>query len=293
MRLSSLFAVLILCCATTAAAGPFDEPGVPTDAASLIGWATGYLDYAPGDSVDPQWQAPENALGPAAGDAFDIVSLGEREFGSSEPPGRITLTFDTPISNRPGCDLVVFENGLATGDFVFAELAYIEVSSDGETFARFPSVSLTADPVGEYGVVDPTDVHNLAGKHANAYGTGTGTPFDLEDLVEDVSVTSGGVDLDDIQFVRIVDVPGGGDYFDTATLLEYEADHVIYDVYPTVGSGGFDLDAVAVCDESVTDDDSPSFGDDDTTDDDDDDDSDDGMPQGSADGDDGDDGCGG
>jgi len=56
--------------------------------------------------------------------------------------------------------------------------------------------------------------------------------------------------------VRIVDVPGSGDFVDDAdTCLapntgpdwtNYVAPHPIYDQWPTWGSGGFDLEAVGV-----------------------------------------------
>ena len=89
-------------------------------------------------------------------------------------------------------------------------------------------------------------MYNLAGRNVNAYGTCTGTPFDLSDLAALEPVASGSVDLGEIHFVRIVDVPGSGDFSDTATLLGYEQDHPIFDPYPTTGSAGFDLEAVGV-----------------------------------------------
>lgn len=254
-------------------AGPYDEAGIPAADPRVIGWATGYRDYLPADDVDPGWQVPERALGPATGNVNDVVTLGERDVASPAAPGEITLTFDIAIQNRPGIDLAVFENGIVSVGGIMAEFGYVEVSTDGQTWARFPSVSLIPEPVGGYGTIDATQVYNLAGKHV----AGEGTPFDLDDLSSEDAVLDGLVDLDDIQYVKIVDVPGGGNYFDEAASLGYDVDHPIYDAYPTYGSGGFDLEAIAVFDENaapadddVADDDvaDDDFVDDDLTDDD-------------------------
>ncbi len=129
----------------------------------------------------------------------------------------------------------MFENGFESGGGLFAELGYVDVSTDGVNFARFDSDSLTPGPVGGYGVIDPTDVHNLMGKHPRYSGTG----FDLDDLLADSLVLSGLVDLDAINYVRVVDIPGSGDFSDA------QGDP-IYDPYETWGSGGVDLDAVGV-----------------------------------------------
>ncbi len=195
-------------------------------------------------------------------------------------PGQITLTFSQPIHNGPGPDFVVFENGfisdytLPTGSVagqIFAELAYVEVSTDGQTFVRFPSVSLTlpldpnglTDPskggTGAYGCIDPTNVYNLAGKHANAYGSSWGTPFNLKDIANASAVLNGAVDINNINYIRIVDIPGNGFFKDMATSLIdpstidpntglggscYTQIHGIHDAWVTWGSGGFDLEAV-------------------------------------------------
>jgi hypothetical protein len=59
--------------------------------------------------------------------------------------------------------------------------------------------------------------------------------------------------------VRIVDIPGSGDFYDQATLSVdpgtwpdwdfYAEDHPIYDAWPTYGSGGLDLEAIGVLNE--------------------------------------------
>lgn len=215
-----------------AQAGPFapaaGQPGstaLSKDDAAFVGWASGWQDYLPGAEVDAQFQTPDKATGVAVGDSFDIVSLGRG--------GSITMTFDTPISNGPGADFAVFENSF---NETFLELAWVEVSSDGANFSRFPGVSLTPGPVSAFGSVDPTDIDGFAGK----FKQGFGTPFDLDSLAVDATL-----DLANINFVRIVDIVGDGNVFDNASAAQ-GGPHPVYDPYPTIQSAGFDLDAVGV-----------------------------------------------
>lgn len=241
------------------------------------GWAAEVVEYAPSDQTwSGAWNDPTKALGPTAGNNLDIVSLGDltqQELAQGVPPGSITLAFGDldpqagvgPIRNGAGYDFVVFENGMmsqittAAGSIqgqLLAELAFVEVSSNGRDFVRFPGVSLTPARTGAYGTTDTTNVHNLAGKHPNAYGICLGTPFDLEELADHPDVASGKLDLDAVRYARIVDVPGSGDFTDDAVQnvepgtgpqwRNYVANHPIYDQWPTWGSGGFDLEAVGV-----------------------------------------------
>jgi hypothetical protein len=255
------------------------DPQAPQAVVNPIfrGWATQVVEYAPADgTLAAAWKNPALALGPATGQNVDIVSLGEltqQDIDQGRPPGHITLAFGDPchpndsaaIRNGKGYDFVVFENGFisqtttAAGSLqgqMAAELAYVEVSTNGRDFARFPCVSLTSGAVGAYGTIEVSNVHNLAGKHPNAGGICTGTPFDLQDLVGHPLVVSGVVDLNDIRYVRIVDVPGNGSCYDEATTCiapgtgpkwtHYTVNHPIYDMWPTWGSGGFDLEAIGV-----------------------------------------------
>jgi hypothetical protein len=245
------------------------EPQEPNAVLNPIfrGWATEVVSYEPAPGLDIQWTDPSNALGPATGDRLDIVSLGDlsaEQIDEGLPPGQITLYFDEPIRQGNGYDFVVFENGftsdlsLETGSVageMFAEFGYVEVSSNGVDFVRFPAVSLTTEPTGPYGTVEISNIYNLAGKHPN----GTGTPFDLREIVNDPMVVSGLVDVNDIRYVRIVDIPGSGDFYDQAMLSIdpgtwpdwdfYADDHPIYDAWPTHGSGGLDLEAIGVLNE--------------------------------------------
>jgi len=208
----------------------------------FFGWADGVADYSPALGVSGEWAHPSRALGPVSGDNFHVVSLGdldENQIGKVSP-GSITLTFAKPIRNKAGADFVVFENGFFrwAGGF-FGELAYVEVSSNGTDFARFPSRSLTPQPVGSHGVIDSRNVFGLAGKHANADGESWGTPFDLSALEMHHLIGEEKLDLNEITHVRIVDIPGNGHFEDSHG-------KPIYDAWHTTGSGGFDLEAVGV-----------------------------------------------
>ena len=268
--------------------GPYTEAGIngyigsdwrhaaPTDDDAVINpifrrWATTIVSYSPASGVDPQWSDPNKALGPATGDYEDIVSLGDldrQQIDAGLPPGQITLSFSDAIRDVNGYDFAVFENALisqldtaagsVTGQ-MFAEFGYVEVSSNGEDFVRFPAVSLTRAPVGPYGTIEISNIYNLAGKHPNANGICTGTPFDLQEIADRPDVISGVVDINNIKYVRIVDIPGSGDFYDQATahidpatqpyLGHYTNNHPIYDAWVTFGSGGLDLEAVGVLQE--------------------------------------------
>ncbi len=208
-------------------AGPYPgAPGTPgSDAISrtdarFIAWASGHSSLSYGSGVDAAWRTPAKGYGPAGTDLYHIVCLGNG--------GRITMHFPHPIRDGGGADFAVFENSFSDG---FLELAFVEVSSDGTNFTRFPAVSLTANPVGDFGTgMNPTDLSGLAGK----YRLGFGTPFDLADLPD-----SPALDKQNVRFVRIADIIGNGNTKDSGG-------NPIYDPTPTIGSGGFDLDAIGV-----------------------------------------------
>lgn len=209
------------------------------------GWATEVVSYAPADDIPWEetpgdWFQPARALGPVTGDDFHVVSLNdltEEDLDVPKPPGRITLGFAAPIYNGPGPDFAIFENAFAFSNLVFAELGYVEVSSDGMNFARFPSSygnTGTVRQENSYRFQDPTNIYNLAGKHLNSAGESWGTPFDLAQVAGNPLV-----DVMAIRYVRIVDIPGSGDFVDSAG-------QPIFDSWVTVGSGGLDLEAIGV-----------------------------------------------
>lgn len=205
------------------------------DSSAFVAWAaTCEVERGPMDIADLELGLasaglPEMAVGLTMG----TVSLGDG--------GMAVLTFTRPITNGPGPDFAVFENSFSD---TFLELAFVEVSSDGEQFFRFPSVSLTDTDtqVGSFGSVDATKVHNLAGKYRAQYGT----PFDLDDLTD-----TAGLDTDRITHVRIIDVVGS---IDPQYATYDSGGNIVNDPWPTpFESSGFDLDAVGVIHEAEDD----------------------------------------
>ncbi len=218
-------------------AGLPGSTAISASSSLLVGWATqctvyrGFMDIADPSLGYASSGDSSMAIGPAD---HGGVSLGDS--------GVAVLTFDHPVYNGDGPDFAVFENGFRNTDDstqAFLELAFVEVSSDGIIFFRFPAASLTPANVqlGNPDYVTASKLNNLAGKYVSMYGT----PFDLEEL-------SGiaGLDVNNVTHVRIVDVVGsiaGHSSHDSAG-------RVINDPYPTAfPSCGFDLDAVGLINE--------------------------------------------
>jgi hypothetical protein len=211
-------------------AGQIGSTAIYKDSSIIIGWAThcqiyrGYQDISDqslglvtiGDSSMVLGKAGENG----------VVSLGDG--------GSAIISFLNPIKDGPGWDFAVFENGFSD---TFLELAFVEVSSDGINFYRFPATSLTQDSVqvDGFGGLDATKIDNLAGKFKANYGT----PFDLNQL-KNIQ----GLDLNSVSHIRIIDVIG----CITEEYATYDIHgHKINDPWNTpYASGGFDLDAVGV-----------------------------------------------
>lgn len=200
-------------------AGSPGSTAIAMDDLRFVSWAKSNLAPEYGTDVDLIWRTPEKARGPATSGVYDIVCLGNG--------GRITMLFPHPVRDGDGADFAVFENAFG---HTFLELAFVEVSSDGVNFFRFPAFSDTPGLVGGFGSIDATNVHNLAGK----YRGGFGTPFDLAEIPD-----SPLLDKRNVRFVRMVDIIGGGATMDSRGLP-------IYDPTPTIGSGGFDLEAIGV-----------------------------------------------
>ena len=210
------------------------EAGAPGSTAvsyssnAFVAWATGWTNYEVGTNCYAQWQHPDNALGQA-----DVTSVSQGTNGvvCLGESGRITLTFATPIKDGPGNDFAVFENATGGYDACFLEDAWVEVSSDGSNFYRLFNRSLAPGPIGSYDTTSPVDVTGLGCKYQSGYGE----PYDLGQLAGVAS----NLDLQNVRFVRILDVVGNGSCTDSVG-------HAIYDPYPQFGSAGFDLDAVGV-----------------------------------------------
>lgn len=234
-----LFILLyIICCTLPAVAQYAPQVGVAGSTAiskgdsRIVGWAAsctverGWLDIADKQQGRASLGDEAHAVGQADN---GIVSLGDS--------GIAVLSFSSPLYNGPGADFAVFENAFANPadpEEAFLELAFVEVSSDGVSYTRFPASSLTDTPqvpvAGVY--MNARKVHNLAGKYLANYGT----PFDLDDLKG-----MPGLDVDNITHVRLVDVIGSLTHGSTD-----KDGNPINDPYPSaIPSCGFDLDAIA------------------------------------------------
>lgn len=242
MRTSSVLFLLFFFCLIAVPAYPQFPPaaGLPGstaiyyDSSILIGWGKscsvlrGYINIADTNELFEGSNRTSYGNEYMTSDTADnfVISLGDG--------GSAIMEFNNPISNGPGFDFAVFENGF--GD-EFLELAFVEVSSDGIHFVRFPSISLTQTSVqtSTFGTTETTKIHNLAGKYRFLYGT----PFDLDDLKD-----SAGIDLNHIFQVKIIDVSGCLlDGFASVDALGNK----INDPWPTpFDTGGFDLDAIGV-----------------------------------------------
>ncbi|WP_347374665.1 T9SS type A sorting domain-containing protein [Aequorivita sp. Q41] len=221
------------------AAGQQGSTAIPAASVSFRSWATnieitrGYVDISQPDfeangSNFATYGEPENALGPANNTA---ISLGDA--------GEVILTFETPIANGPGYDFAVFENSFSD---TYLELAFVEVSSNGIDFFRFPahSQTQTATQVGGFGELDPTYLNNFAGKYRALFGT----PFDISEVENDPFLNK-----NRITHVKIIDVVGSLD----ARFSRFDSfGNPINDPFTTpFNSSGFDLDAVGVINEQL------------------------------------------
>lgn len=216
-------------------AGSSGSTAIAGDSSIFVGWASSIeTELASIDITDPNATLANTgssaaALGPADN---QVISLGDG--------GAATLFFDPPIMNGLGADFAVFENSFLEG---FLELAFVEVSSDGEHFFRFPAVSLHQDTL-QFGPFDnlmqAQKLHNLAGKYVANFGT----PFDLAELEDDPLL-----DKSNIQYVKLIDVIGS---IDPDIGQSDFAGTIINDPFPTpFPSCGFDLDAVGVIHQAV------------------------------------------
>lgn len=187
----------------------------------------GYLDIA------------DKSLGKTSlGDHTSTLGIADAEVLSLGDSGVATLRFSPAIYNGDGADFAVFENGFqnpANSEEAFLELAFVEVSSDGIHYFRFPATSNTLSTVqiagsGEY--MNARLIDNLAGKYIAQYGT----PFDLENLKG-----TAGLDINNINYIRVIDVIGAINGYQSTDRNGQK----INDPYPTAfPTGGFDLDAI-------------------------------------------------
>ncbi len=168
------------------------------------------------------------------GDSSMVIGKADGSVVSLGDAGYAIVTFTAPIKDGPGFDFAVFENGF---NDTFLELGFVEVSSDGINFFRFPATSNspTSPQYGNAAVMDATKLDNLAGKYRGLYGT----PFDLISMMGIPLL-----DINNVTHVKIIDVVGSI----ISTYARYDKNsNIINDPWPTgFASSGFDLDAVGV-----------------------------------------------
>ncbi len=210
-------------------AGQAGSKAIYKDSNAFVAWATGC-------TLNRGWQnIADTSIGKTTvGDASSIKGIPNNDVISLGDGGTIILTFSSPIFNGSGPDFAIFENGFNDG---FLELAFVEVSSDGNNYYRFASIS-NSDTTSQYdnaANTDATKIYNLASKYRGRYGN----PFDLEEL-KNIS----GLNVNQIKYIKLIDVVGSiNDSFCTRDSRGYK----INDPWPTpFPSSGFDLDAVGV-----------------------------------------------
>ncbi len=217
-------------------AGQLGTTAIHKDSSVFVAWATGcsiirgYQDISDTSLGYASVGDSSMALGMAG--SSGVVSLGDG--------GSAIVTFANPISDGAGWDFAVFENGFSD---TYLELAYVEVSSDGINYFRFPCTSYTQDTiqVDGFGSIDATKIDNLAGKYRALHGT----PFDLQQLSSQV-----GLNVNAITHIKIIDVVG---CIQNAYTRYDQYGNKINDPWNTpFASGGFDLDAVGVIHQVLT-----------------------------------------
>lgn len=222
----------ILCAQFPPAANQEGTTAIHKDDAIFVNWATDIIvERGEQNIADDSLNFAEAGEPTLALGSPDIQSVSLGDGGSA------ILTFDQPITNGEGPDFAIFENGFPTQGGYFLELAFVEVSSDGVFFVRFPATSLTdtTTQVKTFDLIDPTKINNLAGKYVANFGT----PFDLEELDKIPAL-----DISSITHIRVVDVIGA--LADSLATFDTQGNK-INDPFPTAfPTGGFDLDAVGV-----------------------------------------------
>ncbi|MCD6065428.1 MAG: hypothetical protein K0S33_254 [Bacteroidetes bacterium] len=209
-------------------AGQAGTSAIHKDSSAIVGWASAC-------TIQRGLQDISNvASGPASvGDSSSAIGMaGTNGIVSLGDSGVAILRFAAPITNGAGYDFAVFENSFSDS---FLEFGFVEVSSDGINYVRFPATCNIPDTAqtGSFGLSDATLVNNLAGKYRANYGT----PFDLQELSGQA-----GLDINSVTHVKIIDVIGS--VAGHATIDAFG--HKVNDPFPTpFPSSGFDLDAVA------------------------------------------------
>lgn len=194
-----------------------------------------------------------NVLGGPRGAGVNAGSLHVLSLGAG---GSVTVGFGEDVVDGPGADIIVFENGFVvpgTTD-VFSEAVYVEVSSNGADYVRFPSrYRGPVGPLPQYGGVAPGSYSGLAGGlpvladvTSNTIDpldptVAGGEAFDLTDLASAPAVLAGVIDLSAISHVRLVDVVAG-----------LSTDSMGNPIFDNGGNGSADVDAVGAINRTST-----------------------------------------
>jgi len=214
-------------------------------------FATSIVQSIPGPFAHPAFP-PARLLGGPQGGGAGVGSLDVHMLGVG---GSVTVGFDVILKDGPGADFLAFENPISAGGGSFSEAVFVEVSSDGSTFARFPSryvgpaltqPALGTLPIGTFAglsghVPVMTNVATNSIPPEDPVRAG-GEAFDLAELANDPLVVSGAVDVMSIKVVRFVDVPEG--------LVTDSGGNPIFDHGGPSGSA--DMDAVCVVNHTMT-----------------------------------------
>lgn len=229
--------LLLLLSASQLLNAQFDPPAGQPGSLAIHMSSPAFVAWANSADVQRGWmQLGVDSLGfvTSGQESYALGKAGENPVVSLGDGGSATVQFEFSIRNGAGPDFAVFENSF---DGTFLELGFVEVSSDGQQFFRFPAASLTdtSQQIGGFSYIDAKNLNNLAGKYVMLYGT----PFDLQEL-DSIQ----GLDVNAVTHVRIVDVVGS---IQPSFCTRDAEGRIVNDPFPTpYMSSGFDLDAVGV-----------------------------------------------
>lgn len=232
-----LFLMSIFFCCENLIAQPYAPPVGVAGTTAIHKDSSIFIKWAQSCTIQRGWiDISDTSLGKAnVGNEIDVLGIADMtSVLSLGDGGEAICTFDGVISNGPGYDFAIFENSF---NDEFLELAFVEVSSDGIHFFRFPSVSLTQNftQVGTFGLLDTRNIHNLAGK----YRGGWGTPFDLSELPDTTLLNK-----QSITHIKVIDCIGSID--DNFATYDSQGNKINDPWNTPFPSSGFDLDAIGI-----------------------------------------------
>lgn len=201
---------------------------------STLAGGYAFTDYAIAvASVNPgQGASGDPVLGLGAPVGLGLI-IGSTDVYTLGVGGSVTYEMDSSVVNAAGADLIVCENPflvLGTGAS-FVEAMFVEVSTDGTVFARFPTryvgnvgpfpptVGLPPAWYSGFAGVMPVQANLFTGYDPLDAVAAGGDAFDLAELVDDPLVRDQKVKLDEINYVRLIDVQSGVAMDSSATIV--------------------------------------------------------------------------